>query len=258
MVYIVRYGEIGIKGLNRPFFENKLISNIREIVNENGLKLKKINGRIIIETDKDISEKLKKVFGIVSFSIAYKTELEKLYDFVIELLKNKKFETFRITANRINKEYKKTSNEIANELGSIIVNKLKKKVSLKKYELNVNIEIADKAYIFFHKIKCEGGLPVGVEGKVIALIETKKGIEAAKKVMKRGCDVVPVSFKKINIDEINSYLPKKKEIIIIKNIKEIDKIAERENAKALVVEDSVENMKDYETKLLVLRPLAFD
>jgi len=257
MYYLIRYGEIALKGLNRPFFENKLASNIRAIAGES-LKIKRERGRIIIESEKDISENLKKVFGIVSFSIAYKTDFENMNDFVLNLAKNKKFKTFRITANRINKGYKKNSNEIAKELGSLIVEKLKKKVSLEKYDLNINVELVDGAYVYFDRVECFGGLPVGVEGKVIVLIETKKGIEAAKRVMRRGCDVIPVAFKKTDISEINEYLPNKKEIRIIKEVQEIEELANNKNARALVVEDSLEDIKDYETGLLVLRPLAFD
>ena len=57
MFYLVRYGEIGLKGLNRNFFENKLVKNIKSAVarkTENFNILKK-QGRIIVEADKDIS-----------------------------------------------------------------------------------------------------------------------------------------------------------------------------------------------------------
>ena len=256
--YIIRYGEIGLKGLNRPFFENKLISNIKAVIDDKTAKITKKPGRIIIETENNISEQLKRVFGIVSFSIAERCEFDRLNDFIIEKIKNKKFETFRITANRINKRFPKTSEDLAREIGAFVVEKLGKKVSLKEYDLNVQIEIIDSAYVFFDRVQCLGGLPVGVEGKSIVLLETKNGIEAAKRVMKRGCDIIPTSFKKINIDEINDYLPVKKELIIIKDASEIDKIAVKQDARALVVEDFFDNLKDYQTKLAVLRPLAFD
>jgi thiamine biosynthesis protein ThiI len=258
MAYLIRYGEIGLKGLNRPFFENKLVGNIRLMIGDEKARIKKARGRIILDTENDASEKLKMVFGITSFSIAEKCESEKLNDLVLDLVKDKKFETFRITANRINKDFPKTSDQIARELGKLVFDKLGKKVSLEKYDLNINIEIIDAAYVFFDRVECCGGLPVGVEGRVIALIETRKGAEAAKGVMRRGCDVIPVAFKKQNIDDINEYLPRKKELIIIKNIKEVDGIAEKEDARALVVEDGLEDLKNYDIKLAVLRPLCFD
>jgi len=258
MHYLIRYGEIGLKGLNRPFFENKLISNIRAIINDKDARITKKQGRLILEAGKDVSERLKHVFGIVSFSIAEKVDFDRLNDFVIEKIKNKKFETFRVTVNRINKSFPKTSEDLAREIGAYVVEKLNKKVSLKEYDLNVRIEIIDSAYVFFDRTECYGGLPVGVEGKVIVLIQTKKGIEAAKRVMKRGCDIIPLSFKRFDLAELNEYLPIKKEIAIIKDTKEIDEIAKKENAKALVVEDSFENLEDYDVKIAVLRPLAFD
>ncbi len=257
-IYLVRYGEIGLKGLNRSYFENKLVGNIRAIIGESNARIKRVWGRIILETETDVSEKLKKVFGIVSFSIAEKCVPEELEEFVIGLVKKRKFETFRISANRIDKEFPKKSDQIARELGKLVAEKLNKKVSLEKYDLNINVEIIDYAYVFFDKIECFGGLPAGVEGKVIVLIESKNGTEAAKRVMRRGCDVIPVAFKNQNVDEINKYLPRKKELEIISSIKEIDGIAGREDARALVVEDRFDGLKDYDTELAVLRPLCFD
>jgi thiamine biosynthesis protein ThiI len=258
MIYIIRYGEIGLKGLNRPYFENKLIGNIKLIVGDPTARLKKIRGRVVLETEDDVSEKLKKVFGIVSFSRAEKFRPEELNERIIELVRNKKFDTFRISANRIDKDFPRTSDQIARELGALVVEKLGKKVSLKEYDLNINVEIIDSAYVFFDKIEGLGGLPVGVEGKVIVLIESNKGADAAKLIMKRGCDIIPAAFKRQNIEDINEYLPRKKELIIIKDIKKVDEIAEREDARALVVEDSFERLKEYNTKLAVLRPLCFE
>lgn len=258
MIYIIRYGEIGLKGQNRPFFENKLISNIKSAIADRNAKIWRIQSRIMVETDTDVSEKLKRVFGIVTFSVAERCEPDKLYDFVLDLVKNKKFETFRITANRLEKRFKKNSIQIAMELGQLVGERLNKKVSLNDYDLNINIEIIDYAYVFFEKVECEGGIPTGVEGKVVVLVESKRGIEAAKRIMRRGCEVIPVSLKDVDISGINDYSPNKNKLIIIKNLKEVDEIAEIENARALVVEDNFSNLKDYKTKLPVLRPLCFD
>ncbi len=257
MHYLIRYGEIGLKGLNRPFFENKLVENIRLISNEKEARITRKRGRIIVESEKDISESLKKVFGIVSFSIAEKVRFERLNEKIIEMVKNKEFETFRITASRLKKEYPKDSNQIAEEIGDSVREKLNKKVDLENFDLNIQIEIIDSAYVFFEKTECLGGLPVSTEGKVAVLLETERGIEAAIRMMKRGCDVVPFAFNDFDISEINQYMPNKREITKIRNIKEIEDIAKEKEAKALAVEDSFDDLKDYDVDLAVLRPVVF-
>ena len=50
---IIHYGEIGIKGKNRSFFEKKLVDNLRwSLKNSDIISVKRISGRIIIEIDK--------------------------------------------------------------------------------------------------------------------------------------------------------------------------------------------------------------
>ena len=257
MHYLIRYGEIGLKGKNRPFFERKLIDNIKKQVSDKTAKITKTRGRVIVETDKDISEELRYVSGIVSFSQAVKISISDINDKVIDLIKDKEFESFRITVNRVNKDIDVNSNKLAADTGALVVEKMEKKVDLENFDINISIELIDDAYIFFEKDEGLGGLPVSTEGKVIVFIETEKGIEAAKKVMKRGCDVIPVSLDEIDISEINKYSPNRKELIMIKNIGEINGIAKERDARAVVVEDSLEELKDYDLTIPVLRPLVF-
>ena len=79
-------------------------------------------------------------------------------------------------------------------------------------------------------------------------------------MMKRGCFVIPVSLKKTDIDLIEKFAyGYEPELIIIKNIKELDKIAKEHNAKAVVVGQTLENFKELKLKTMVLRPLiGFD
>jgi len=75
-------------------------------------------------------------------------------------------------------------------------------------------------------------------------------------MMKRGCLVIPVSMKKTDISLIKKFAYGfKPELIIIKNIKEIDEIAKEHNAKAVVVGQTFKNFKELKLKAMVLRPL---
>jgi len=258
MLYIIRYGEIGLKGLNRPFFENKLVDNIRCSVGKktNNFKILKKQGRIILEAEDDVSENLKRVFGIVNFSTAEKaSSYEELKEIVLRLVKAKKFETFRVTASRTNKDFQKTSEEVARELGALIAENTGKRVDLKNFDLNAQIEISDCFYVFFEKIGCLGGLPVGVEGKVVCFIESTEGFAAAFLAMKRGCEVIFAAPRDFDFSKISLFSPRELKFIKIRAFGGIEKIAKEENARAVAVQDRIENIKEYKTSLFVMRPL---
>ncbi|MBU4284488.1 MAG: hypothetical protein KJ968_05240 [Nanoarchaeota archaeon] len=259
-VVIVRYSEIGLKGNNRIVFERKLIDNIKDCLKKNKINYEKIQrprGRIIIFTDQKL-DCLKYVFGISSFSSALvlEPEIKEIEKAVSKLAENKKFKTFRISAQRLNKDFSLTSPEIEKRIGSFVCENLNKKVSLKEFDLEIGIEILDYAYVFIERVKGLNGLPVGIEGKAVSLIENKNSLLASLLMMKRGCFVIPVSLKKIDIDLIKKFAYGfEPELIIIKNIKEIDKIAKEHDAKAVVVGQTLESFKELKLKAMVLRPL---
>ena len=213
-------------------------------------------GRIFAESKEDISKELRHVFGIVNFSVAEQAEsYEELKTLLSNLLAKKDFKTFRITASRIDKSFPKTSEEIAREMGAFVAESMKKKVDLENFDLNIQIEIAGKPYVFFEKISCFGGLPVGVEGKVLCFLENYDGIAAAFLVMKRGCDIMCASIKDFDISKLSLFSPDKINFFKINSFEELEAIARNENAKAIVVGDRLENIKDYKTRVFVMRPL---
>ncbi len=201
---IIHYGEIYLKGGNRKFFEDKLIQNIKLALDElGGVKVKHIAGRIVIpisqQWDLDLAkEKLLMVFGIENFVFAwnsqqdYKSIEENLYD----LIKDKKFKTFRLSTRRNNKNFALKSNELDRDLGAMVVEKLKKKVDLTKFDLNCHLDIVREfAFICFDKIDCRGGLPVGTSGDLVCMLSG--GIDspvAANMMQKRGSRITYVNF----------------------------------------------------------------
>lgn len=192
-IIVVHYHEIGLKGKNRGFFEDKLIQNIRLLTGAKNIL--KDFGRLVIELNQkedffQIKEKLLKVFGISSFSFGYKTErkLGAIKKAIEKLLKTLKFDSFRITATRSDKTYKLSSIELNRKLGRWVENKTGAKVCLENPELTLFVEIGRKnAYLFTQKIGGCQGLPAGTAGKFLALISG--GIDspvAAHLVIKRG------------------------------------------------------------------------
>ena len=210
---IVRYSEIGLKGNNKSDFELKLVRNIKLSFKKNNILFEKIErrfSRIIIITNEKAD--LSKIYGIASYSYAEKTEkdFEKIKESIIILTNEFTNETtFRVSAKRLDKNFPLSSTDIERTLGGLVVEKTGAKVNLKCFEKEVGVEIMDKeAYSFINKIKGPGGLPIGIEGNVIALIEDEDSINAAMLMMKRGCDIIPVGFDEKNIDLLNLYSPK--------------------------------------------------
>ncbi|MBE7013020.1 MAG: tRNA 4-thiouridine(8) synthase ThiI [Ruminococcaceae bacterium] len=207
-VLLVRYGEIILKGQNRPIFEDALVRNIRyRLRNEGAYKIYKSQATIYIEpaegdeqTDA-IYQKLKKIFGIVSIVVAYKTEksMDGIFSVIPEaigdVLKNAK--TFKVEAKRSDKKFPLKSPEICDEVGGFILDNYPHiKVDVHNPEVVVHAEIRDdNAFVHTGREKGIGGMPVGTGGKAALLLSG--GIDspvAAYMIAKRGVALEAVHF----------------------------------------------------------------
>ena len=186
-MYIVTIGEIFLKGKNRNKFESKLLHNIRKALNLKQEELIKLRNRYLIL--KNDVENLRYVFGINSYYKAEGCTFEELNEFCLNKITNEK--TFRITVQRLNKNFYKTSLELEREIGAYIVDKKKLKVKLVNPEINIHIEIIkNKFYVYTKPIRGLGGLPVGSSGTVyINVNDSIKSTVVAFLMMKRGCAV---------------------------------------------------------------------
>ena len=244
--YIVRYGEIYLKGKNRGFFEKQLVKNIKDCLSKNNVKYSgifRLRGRIIVHSGENC-ECLRYVFGIVSISPALETDtdLTNIQKVALDFYTGG---SFRISARILGSMDGYTSQKINEVVGAYIVAKTTAKVSLKNYAVNIGIEIINnKAYIFNEKIDCLGGLPVGVSGHVHLLLENKYSLFAAYLMMKRGCRLTIVKLEDVNYGILMKYHHGS-------NIKIVDKIPEK--ADFVVVSDTADNIRQYEFE--VLRPL---
>ncbi len=197
---IARYGEVGIKSNRvRRRFENRLINNIKASIDA---EVKVYQARIFIfpKDFDDALEKLERIFGIVSYSPAISTKAtfedieeslssyaEKLHDEGL-LDENTRF---AISCRRVG-THEFSSQEMAAFAGAVVVRKYSCPVDLTNPELTIYLEVRDNdAYIFHEKIPGPGGLPLGTQGKVVALVSS--GIDspvASYLMMKRGCQVI--------------------------------------------------------------------
>jgi adenylyl- and sulfurtransferase ThiI len=261
---LCRYGEIALKGKNRRLFEDRLVLNIRAALQGTDYTLKNIRGRILIFTkDPAALEKLKTVFGLVSISPATTTESNS--DSITSTTLNYTAEhkadakTFRITTNRVNKEFPKSSNEMDIQLGAAVAEKHNLKVNLTQSDIDLNIEIHDQTFIFHKKLPCFGGLPVGISGNVLCLLEKPADIAAAWLMARRGCRVFIAKLSNENISILDSYSHGAPiETAEMSSLSEIDSLCEKHACKAAVTGDTFEEFNPdrfSQIKSTILTPL---
>ena len=202
-VILLRFGELYLKGKNKSFFEKTLLKNIKEVLKEYDANVVKISGRYLVtdfeEMDyESIVNKLTKVFGLTSLSIA--TEIETSKENIENFLKTfkTKAKTFRVSVKRADKSFPIASNEYEQYLGGIVLSgNHHLKVKLKNPELELVVEIREngKSYILTESIECAGGMPFGTSGKGLILLSG--GIDspvAAYMMAKRGLELVGLHF----------------------------------------------------------------
>ncbi|MFQ6136955.1 MAG: tRNA uracil 4-sulfurtransferase ThiI [Candidatus Hydrothermarchaeales archaeon] len=190
---IVRYGEIGTKSRqSRRRIEGVLVKNIRKAVK--GSEVKRAFGRIFVDSDsREDAENISRVFGVVSTSVAVKTNsdfdniLNEGLSYAMGRVNEK--DTFAVRARRTGK-HDFRSKDVAIELGAKIAQSTNAKVDLENPDKTIYVEVRDEdAYIFDEIIDGVGGLPLGSQGEVVSLISG--GIDspvATWMMMKRGTD----------------------------------------------------------------------
>lgn len=202
-VILVRYGEISLKGLNRRYFIDLLAKNIRATLQSlESVKVQKIQGRIIVHISEEELEsgleKIQKVFGIVSVSpaIVIESDFSVIEETMLEQIKDEKFETFRVTAKRGDKNFPMQSPEIGRRLGAAVLKTVPDiKVVMKNPELNICVEVREETYLYYKAIQCNGGLPVGCSGKSAVLLSGGIDSPVATWMMaKRGIEPIGVHF----------------------------------------------------------------
>lgn len=202
-VILLRFGEIYLKAKNKGYFERVLLNNIKHSLNDFDCKIVKISGRYLV-TDFDemdlisIINKLSKVFGLTSLSIAteFETSKENIENYLKEFKTNAT--NFRVSVKRADKTFPIASNEYEKELGGIVLESNPHlKVCLKHPELEIVVEIREnkKTYILTESIPCAGGMPVGTAGT--GLLMLSGGIDspvAGYMMAKRGLSLIGLHF----------------------------------------------------------------
>lgn len=197
---LVKYAsEISLKGLNKKYFEDLLVTNIRKAIG-NGYRIQKESGRMYIDSYSDeLANKVRNVFGVIGVAEAeiVDKEMEKIGEIAIGQMKQLKgVKTFKVASRRGDKKFPLQSLEISREIGSMILKNVEGvTVDVHNPEVVVNIEIRDKAYLYTKLLKGVAGMPYGSAGKGVLLLSG--GIDspvAGYMMAKRGLEIVCVYY----------------------------------------------------------------
>jgi len=211
-VILCHYGEIGLKGKNRGYFEKKLQENLRKTLKkfspDTFSSIGRMFGRLIIRLNENgqneidsINTALKNVCGMVYFAPAIKIDQDKdkITKLAVELMSDGDYNSFRVTTRRTDKDFPVSKQKMNEDVGEAILESTAKKVNLNHPDKTCYIDIVDgKAFVYTERIEGQGGLPVGVSGKVMSMLSG--GIDspvASYYVMKRGAAVSFVHFHSV-------------------------------------------------------------
>lgn len=204
---IIHYHEIGLKGKNRGFFEGKLEENLKKALSSLPgpplLEIKKLTGRHLIRLEGNydeslVAKRINTVFGVANYSFAYETdaEIEKLQEVALNLVNQRKYNSFRVETQRSDKSLPWTSVEVNQKVGAYLLKNTDIPVNLTNPELTCFIElVTGKAYLYLEKLKGAGGLPLSSGGRAVGLLSG--GIDspvACFQVMRRGVRIVFLHF----------------------------------------------------------------
>ena len=207
--FLIKYGEIGIKGKNRHLFEDALMKQIRHALKhvEGKFFVRKEQGRIFVEAESafdydEVIAALQRVFGIVGICPMVQAAdegFDKLAETVNDYLRKvygDREMSFKVNARRAKKSYPRTSMEINADLGERILAAFPNmKVDVHKPDVMLDVEIRDQIYIYSQIIPGPGGMPVGTNGKAMLLLSG--GIDspvAVYMIAKRGVKIDAVYF----------------------------------------------------------------
>ncbi len=207
--FLLKYGEIGLKGKNRYMFEDALVRQVRHALKDvdGKFNVHKSQARIYVDCEGDYDyeetvEHLQKVFGLVGICPVVRMEdkgFEELKKDVVaymdEVYPDKNI-TFKVESRRAKKSYPRNSMEINCDLGEAILEAFPEiRVDVHKPDVLLNVEVRNEIYVYSQVIPGAGGMPIGTAGKAMLLLSG--GIDspvAGYMISKRGVQLEATYF----------------------------------------------------------------
>ena len=200
-VLLVRYGEVFLKGQNRPFFLRKLVDHVKAAVQEVHGHVWLSEGRIYVSdyTDQDEAiRRVSRVFGVHSVSPAIEMEKDSFESICAQAARmmEKRTGTFKVLAKRSDKQYPMDSPTIMREAGGYILDHVPQlSVDVNNPDHEITIEIRKLAYLSVDRTMAVSGMPMGTNGKACLLLSG--GIDspvAGFMIAKRGVELCCVHY----------------------------------------------------------------
>ena len=201
-------GEIFLKGLNKHYFEERLVANVKRRLKPIGhFRVTYLQSALYIEAADDAADldaaydAVRKVFGIATITRAAACEKDK--DAITALAKTYLHDamtaarSFKVETKRSDKRFPMTSIELSQYVGGELAEAFPDTVvDVHNPELTVRLEVREQAaYVHAQAVEAAGGMPVGCNGAAVTLLSG--GIDSpvsSYMIAKRGVRLVPVHF----------------------------------------------------------------
>ena len=210
-IFIVRCGEVALKGMNKPYFERMLLDRIKKLLKKfDGVRAYRHEGLIFVRADKScnddpkaIIKEISKVFGVASISPAMECEsnMESIgqtaVEYMMEQIRERGIQTFKVEAKRADKNFPVKSPDISRQIGAAVLKGCKVlRVDVHDPDCRLFVDVRhDLSYIYQDKIPGYGGLPLGTNGKGMTLLSGGIDSPVATWMMaKRGMLIEAVHF----------------------------------------------------------------
>ena len=208
-LFLLKLGEVVLKGLNRHFFEERLMNNVRRRLRQCGGRyhLELRQSTIYVEPmneDCDLEAAYaacRQVFGVVA--VVRALPCEKSVDAIVATAKQylapsfAAAKSFKVESKRADKTFPMTSIQLSQAVGGALASAFPAvKVDVHEPDLTVHVEIREKAaYVHGPALPGAGGLPVGTGGRAVSLLSG--GLDspvASWMIARRGVELEMVHF----------------------------------------------------------------
>ena len=207
-MFLLKLGEVVLKGLNRRSFEDKLVNNVRRrlkscgsfqvYIRQSTIYVEPTTGNCDMEA---AYAACRQVFGIVS--VARAVPCEKSVEAIVETAKTylagafAAAKSFKVESKRADKSYPMNSIQISQAVGGDLAELFPNvAVDVHDPDLTVYVEIREKyAYIHAPALPGAGGLPVGMGGHAVSLLSGGLDSPVSSWMMaRRGVELEMVHF----------------------------------------------------------------
>ena len=205
---LLKYGELILKGQNRPQFEAQMMRQIKQRLKRIGkFDVFVLQSTVYItpaddSTTEEAFDSMTRVFGVASLCIAYQVEkdMEKIAALAKKIFPPlmEGYPSFKVEAKRSDKRFPFTSPQIMQKIGGLLAQEMPHiHVDVMQPAIICMVEIREKfAYLHAGQSKGACGMPLGSNGRGLLLLSG--GIDspvAGFMMAKRGVEVEALHFE---------------------------------------------------------------